>query len=231
MVNGLPNKAPSPAVQKQALVQARVQAWVWDVSIRVAHGLLALCFATAYATGDSERWRLCHVCSGSAVLGIVGYRIVWGVIGSPQARFASFVRSPRAAAAYLCSLLSPQPVHFLGHNPAGGWAVLALLSLSGASALTGGLIYRGNSARWLETSHALLANMAVLMIAAHVLAVLVSSALHAENLPKAMVLGYKDSPEQALQSTPHPRFSWLLNAGGLALLMLAIALAISWVQS
>jgi cytochrome b len=197
--------------------------WVWDASVRVGHWLLAICFATAYATGESESWRLWHVYSGGGVLGIVCFRVLWGFIGTPHARFSSFMRSPKVVLLYFKSIIAGKPEHHSGHNPAGGWAILGLLGLSAISAMTGWIIYQGSPAHWLEKAHEIAANLTLLLIGVHVFAMLLSSKLHQENLIKAMVLGYKDQATTFQQS-----ISKKATATGLLLLMSFVGLSL-WI--
>lgn len=114
---------------------------VWDLAQRLAHWTLALAFALAWLTAESERWRLVHVASGLTVMGVVMFRVLWGLVGSGHARFADFVTGPARVVGYLRSLLGGRPEHHTGHNPAGGWAVLGLLSLALTTAVLGGLTY------------------------------------------------------------------------------------------
>ncbi|HET7525957.1 MAG TPA: cytochrome b/b6 domain-containing protein, partial [Burkholderiaceae bacterium] len=100
---------------------------VWDAPVRVFHWLMVLSFAGAYLTAESERWRLLHVTLGYTMAGLLAFRIVWGLIGTRHARFASFVRGRAAVMRYLRSLLGGRPEHHAGHNPAGAWAIVALL--------------------------------------------------------------------------------------------------------
>ena len=65
---------------------------VWDAPVRVFHWLMVASFAGAYLTAESERWRLLHVTLGYTMAGLVAFRIVWGLVGTRHARFASFVR-------------------------------------------------------------------------------------------------------------------------------------------
>ena len=64
---------------------------VWDAPLRVFHWLLALCFAGAWLTADSESWRLLHVTLGYTMAGLVAFRVLWGFVGPRHARFADFV--------------------------------------------------------------------------------------------------------------------------------------------
>lgn len=79
------------------------------------------------ADADSERWRLVHVTLGETMVGLVLARLLWGVVGSRYARFSQFVRGPRETLRYLRSLVSGEPASTVGHNPAGAWAIIALL--------------------------------------------------------------------------------------------------------
>ena len=110
---------------------------VWDAPVRVLRGLLVACFAGAYITAESERWRLVHVTWGYTMGGLVAFRVLWGVFGMRYARFGALPLAPQRALAYLRALASAQPGHHLGHNPAGSLAIYALLVLAAATALTG----------------------------------------------------------------------------------------------
>lgn len=98
---------------------------VWDIAVRVFHWSLVSCFAVAYFTGDEES--LVHIYSGYAVLGLISFRILWGFIGTQHARFNDFIYSPKQVIEYTKLLLTKKPKHFSGHNPLGGYMVIALL--------------------------------------------------------------------------------------------------------
>jgi cytochrome b len=169
----------------------RTSLLVWDAPVRVFHWLIALSFVGAFVTADSERWRFEHVTLGYTMLGLVAFRLVWGLIGTRYARFAAFVRGPRAVAAYVGALLRGQPEHHLGHNPAGALAIVALLALTCITALTGWATYDDLGGHWLEELHEGAANTLLLVVGIHVVGVLAASWLHRENLLRAMVTGYK----------------------------------------
>jgi cytochrome b len=164
---------------------------VWDAAVRAFHWLMVLCFAGAWITAESEHWRLLHVTLGYTMAGLVVFRLLWGVLGTRHARFASFVRGPRAVAAYLRSLWQRRPQHHSGHNPAGAWAVLGLLGLSALVVFSGWATYEEIWAHWPEDLHEGAANALMALVVVHVLGVLVSSLLHGENLVRAMVSGRK----------------------------------------
>src|SRR5690242_17048402 len=102
---------------------------VWDVPTRLVHWLIVVLVAVSWFTAEN-RWLAAHRLTGYAVLSLVLFRIYWGFRGSTTARFAHFVRGPRAVTRYVRSFFTASahgPV--LGHNPIGGWSVLTLLSL------------------------------------------------------------------------------------------------------
>lgn len=94
---------------------------LWDIPVRVIHWALAACVPAAWWTAD-QGYMEQHSWIGYTVLVLVATRIVWGFVGSPQARFSDFLRGPRAAWAYLRGAPRETP----GHNPLGGWSSMAL---------------------------------------------------------------------------------------------------------
>jgi cytochrome b len=98
---------------------------VWDPLVRIFHWGLVLAFTVAYLSGDEEN--SLHIYSGYAVLGLIAFRVIWGLIGTRYARFSDFVYSPGAVIQYLKDLVARKPKHYTGHNPAGGWMVIAML--------------------------------------------------------------------------------------------------------
>lgn len=107
-----------------------VEVAVWDWPVRVVHwaivALVAMLLATGLSGGNAVMaW---HMRAGEVLLALVLFRIAWGFAGSRNARFASFVRGPRAVLRYLRSLVRPPHVVHTTHNPAGGWMVVVLLA-------------------------------------------------------------------------------------------------------
>ncbi len=181
---------------------------VWDLPTRLFHWLLAGSFAGAWLTAESERWRDVHVVLGYTFAGLIAFRLLWGLVGSRYARFSAFVKGPAAVASYLRSLLGPRPEHHVGHNPAGGWAVLALLALGAATAGSGFLTYSDLGGHFMEELHEAAAGAMLGLVLVHIAAVLLSSLIHRENLVLAMITGIKRGlPPQAIRS---PR--WLAGS-------------------
>lgn len=169
--------------------QARIL--VWDLPTRLFHWLLALSFAGAFLTAESERYRDSHVMLGYTVLALVAFRLAWGVVGTRYARFASFAYGPRAVLTYVKSLFTRSPQHYLGHNPAGSWAIYALLGLSALVGATGYATYNDMGGHAMEEVHEGLANGLLAVVMVHIAGVLASSLRHGENLVRSMITGYK----------------------------------------
>ena len=195
---------------------------VWDAPVRVFHWLLVLSFAGAYVSAESERWRLVHVTLGYTVGGLVAFRLLWGLFGTRYARFASFVRGPRAVGAYLQSLLRRQPAHHTGHNPAGALAIVALLLLAALTVGFGWAVYEDLGGEWLAEVHETAGNLMLAVVGVHLAGVVVGSWLHGENLVRAMFTGHKRG---------HPNEAIRRAFGLLAALLLAAVLgywALAW---
>jgi cytochrome b len=174
---------------------------VWDLPTRTFHWLLALSFAGAYVSAESERLRDLHMLLGYGAFGLVGFRLLWGVVGTRYARFTAFPLSPAAVAGYLKSLAKLSPRHYFGHNPAGSWAIVGMLLLVVALGATGWAQAVEVGPEWLEDLHEGLANAMLALVLMHVAAVLLSSALHRENLVRAMLTGYKPGEGPAAAGT------------------------------
>jgi cytochrome b len=191
---------------------------VWDLPTRLFHWLLALSFAGAWLTAESERFRDVHVLLGYTMIGLIGFRLVWGLVGTRHARFSAFVRAPAAAVRYLKSLVTGRAEHYVGHNPAGALAIVLLLLLGLAAGVSGWLTYNEIGGEWLEEGHELAANLMLAVVGIHVLGVLVGSLAHRENLVRAMVTGYKrGAPGEGIR---RPQL--------VAALLLALGVAGSW---
>ena len=100
---------------------------LWDGPTRLFHWSLAALILAAWLTaGKSMEW---HKLCGYAVLGLVVFRLWWGVAGGSTARFASFLKGPKTTLAYVASLGSRKPGETAGHNPLGAWSVMGMLAL------------------------------------------------------------------------------------------------------
>jgi cytochrome b len=125
--------------------------------------------------------------------------------------------------AYLRSLLRGQPEHHLGHNPAGSWAIYALLSLGMLTCLSGWLKLQDIGGDAMGAMHEGSANALLGVVLLHLLGVVASSALHRENLLRAMITGYKNGEAGEAIARAH----WLIAATLAAMVVLAWAI-IPW---
>ncbi|HEX6958889.1 MAG TPA: cytochrome b/b6 domain-containing protein [Ferrovibrio sp.] len=108
---------------------------VWDPLVRFGHWALVVLFIVAYVSEDD--FLIVHSWAGYGIAAVVTIRIVWGFIGTPHARFSDFVYRPSAVFGYLRDLVSFRAKRYLGHSPAGGAMVVALLLSLAATTGTG----------------------------------------------------------------------------------------------
>lgn len=180
---------------------------VWDAPTRLFHWTFAAAFAAAWVSGDSDRLRDVHVFAGYLILALLAFRLIWGVAGSRHARFADFAFSWRSAYDYARAALARNAPRHIGHNPAGAWAIFAMLALAALVSVSGILVLGGEEQHgalsgWARFSTAGMvkeihdggASLWLLLIALHVAGVVWESILHRENLARAMVTGYKFGP-------------------------------------
>ncbi len=141
---------------------------VWDIPTRLFHWLLAASFAGAFLTAESERYRDVHVALGYLLLALIGFRVVWGLVGTRYARFRSFAFRPSQVLSYLRSLLRCSPQHYVGHNPAGSWVIYGLLLLGVLSGVTGYATYNELGGEAFEELHEAFASAMLALVTLHV---------------------------------------------------------------
>jgi cytochrome b len=173
---------------------------VWDFPVRIFHWLLALSFAGAWLTSESEAQQLIHYAFGYSACAIILFRIVWGMVGTRYARFTQFIKGPTETGRHLKSLLigrqSPGP----GHNPAGALVMIALMILILLIGLTGYWIVKDVLGELMSGAHEAISNLAFGIVLLHVAAAIIMSFLQKENLVKSMFTGLKQGvPEQAIR--------------------------------
>ncbi len=185
---------------------------VWDPLVRISHWLMAAAILIDWIT-DEPRWM--HVWLGYLVVALVVLRVAWGFLGPEHARFADFVTGPRAVIDYLAGLIRFKSRRYLGHSPAGGAMVIALLIMVSATAGTGIInLAQDEGAGPLATVvakverpprvpgqrrpplvikqvHEILANVTLALVILHVCGVALASFAHGENLIAAMITGRK----------------------------------------
>lgn len=167
---------------------------VWDALVRSLHWLLVAGVAAAWLTRSG--WGKWHEWIGYATLVLIGVRVAWGWIGPRYARFSDFVRTPSATLGYAKRLLGGGEPRYIGHNPLGGWMILALIVVTALAGVSGWLYttdaYWGNEQ--VESLHEGLSIAVLALIALHVCGVLFASFRHRENLVASMIHGRKRPP-------------------------------------
>jgi cytochrome b len=172
---------------------------VWDGAVRASHWLLVLLIGAAYLTEefDAMDW---HQRIGLTVLGLIVFRLVWGLVGSRHARFTDFLRGPATVRAYLRGAWRG-----LGHNPLGGWSVLLLLLMPLGMVATGlfandDVVFKGVLADWVDKDvsdrltglHHLGFDLLLGLIALHLGAIAYHRLFRGEHLVKPMLTGWKE---------------------------------------
>jgi cytochrome b len=170
---------------------------VWDRVVRLMHWTLVLAISTAWLSTLDIGLGWAHERAGYVAAAVVSSRWLWGLVGGGHARFATFVHGPARVLDYARRLWRQQEPRYIGHNPLGGWMVIALLACTGCTAFTGWLQttdrYWGSET--LECIHTTLAWGLLGLIALHLAGVVFTSARHRENLVKAMFTGRKPAPQ------------------------------------
>lgn len=206
---------------------------VWDLPVRLCHWGFVILLPVLWWTAENSEMRW-HMRAGSLLLALVLFRILWGFVGSSTARFAGFVRGPMAVIAYLRSL-GKGASKVLGHNPAGGWSVLVLLTLLTFQTLSGlfagdpydgatgplneavGVMRAGQLTDWHKE---LGFNLILGFVALHLLAILAYRFGLGDRLIGPMVTGKKPAAAGTSEMAAVPAWRALLCAllaGGIAL--------------
>ena len=209
---------------------------VWDLPVRLFHWALVILIVSQIVTvsigGNAMEY---HVLGGFAILTLVMFRVVWGLLGSHTARFVNFVRGPRAVLRYTRSLTSSEPEHVPGHNPLGGWSVLAMLAsmlvqvVSGLFAddeiMTTGPLWKyvsEDTARVFNVIHETNALVLLTLICIHLAAILFYLLRKKENLVTPMLTGNKPVSDAGIESLSP--LEGILRA----LIVLIICAAVTW---
>jgi cytochrome b len=167
---------------------------VWDPFVRIFHWGLAASFLVAYLTRHGGG--TLHYWAGGAAAALILLRVIWGILGTRYARFSQFVRSPLTIIGYLRAIVVGNEARYVGHNPAGGAMIVALMLAMLATATTGYLQttdqFFGDEG--MQKLHDLLGNGLLLLVLGHLAGVAVASLRHRENLVGSMITGRKRPP-------------------------------------
>lgn len=164
---------------------------VWDPFVRIFHWSLVVLFIFAFATGDE--WDKAHEFAGYVIAGLIASRTVWGIIGTRYARFSDFIYRPSTILGFTHDSIALKAKRYLGHNPAGGIKVVALLLAISAISVTGYMLTLDTfwGVEWVEEAHEAAVYGTLVLIGFHIAGVVFSSFEHRENLVKSMFTGHK----------------------------------------
>ncbi len=186
---GEPTSSPTALPDRAARQPGMIK--VWEPFVRVFHWALVCFFTFSYFTGDE--WQSAHIISGYCIGALVSFRLLWGIIGTEHARFSNFIYSPMTVLRFVRDTLSMRARRYVGHNPAGGMMVLALLvSISGI--VTTGFMMTTDAywgVEWVEDVHKTLVYVTIGLVVVHIIGVILASIEHRENLVRAMLTGWK----------------------------------------
>lgn len=171
---------------------------IWDLPVRLFHWAIVLLVPALWATHEWEMLDT-HILLGEIMLGLLLWRLLWGVLGSSTARFAGFVKGPGAVLRYVTG----RGRKAFGHNPLGGWSVVAMLLLLlvqvglGLFAIDEDALYEGplahfvsyDTARTLAHRHETVFWILASVIAVHILAILWYRIARRDDLITPMITG------------------------------------------
>jgi cytochrome b len=212
-----PTVAAAPASGRSAAPSRRMV----DAPTRAFHWLLALCFAGAYATSEGEHWRLVHVTLGYTMVGLLGFRTVWGLVGPRPARFGTWWRKLQALPPALRQMrLGVWPATLL-QNLTMTLAIVAVILTVALTTASGWIAYEEFTGDWMAELHDLAGNTLLALVVLHIGAVIVLSLLRSRNLVTPMLTGRQAGHGPDLVTR---------NLGWLAALLLAAVLAFWWLS-
>jgi cytochrome b len=203
------SEVPREQVSRSEGAPGQQRLKVWDPWVRASHWLLVIGLVLAWYSaeyGFGELGKTWHMRIGTAVLGLILFRVLWGLVGSQTARFSHFVKGPGTVLGYLKGLRRRDPTP-IGHNPLGGWAVVVLLLLAAAQPVTGlfasdDILASGYLANDVPSAvqdalgglHKDLFWVLIGFVGLHVVATIVYLPLKGENLVRWMVTGRRPVP-------------------------------------
>ncbi len=219
------------ATETSTTPQDNYHVFVWDISVRLFHWILVALIVALFITAEvlDDTIEL-HAILGRVVIVLVLFRVLWGIVGSSYARFAQFLRGPKAVLAYARSLLAREHMFIAGHNPLGGWMVVVLLAVVLTQAVLGlfandDVLFDGplsylvskDTSDLLTGLHKELFDILLVLVGLHIAAVIWHKLFKGENLLTPMFSGSKELPPGVDAE----------NARGGSLLLALVLLAIS----
>ena len=209
---------------------------VWDAPVRIVHWSFVALLPALWWTAETRQMDL-HFTLGLTMLGLVTFRLAWGVVGSTTARFSRFVAGPKAIARYLKSAPdNANPV--VGHNPLGALSVVALLALLTAQVSLGlfaqdtdavdsgplNHLVSWDTATAASEAHGIVFNVLAALIILHVAAIVFYRIVRKNDLVTPMISGRKTFASPVAQ----PVLASWAKAAGVAAIAVAVAVWISF---
>lgn len=219
------------------MASQRGERLVWDWPLRVWHWLFAIAVIGAWSSGEwgGFDWRQWHIWFGQSAVGLLIFRIVWGLVGPRHSRFSQFLPSPKRLLTYLKTLPRRDAPESPGHSPLGAIAVVVILAIVAVQASSGlfisdDILYEGpwfvavseDTADFASTIHHRLVWPVGALIAIHLAAIAFYRLFKGQRLTRAMITGRK--PETRVpDSASIPRSRSLL-----ALILIALVAGFTW---
>lgn len=210
---------------------------IWDLPLRIFHWLFALTlFASWYTSDQAHDLIELHMQLGFFTLGLLVFRICWGIIGSKHSRFSSFIPSPTKLISYLKSLANNENVISVGHNPLGSLMVILMIVLVSLQAVSGLFInddvfssgpYYGSVSKTVEELmfflHHHIFDYVIAAIALHLAAIFYYVRIKKQSLILPMINGKKSAEDIDEKNAIKHSKLWLALA-----LVLITALLVYW---
>lgn len=196
---------PGATIGIEVPPEVQISTLIWDLPTRGFHWALVICLAGSWLTAElGFDWTETHFILGYTSLGLIVFRIIWGFIGPPHARFSAFLRGPASVFASARQLTNRNPSSYIGHNPIGGWSTVVFLMVVAVQATTGlfisdDIFYAGpynavvssSTAGDLAGIHHLNFNLLQGLVIVHLVAIIWYQWGKRTNLITPMVTGYK----------------------------------------
>lgn len=168
---------------------------IYDLPTRLFHWIFAALFVSAFAIAklvdDESVIFSYHMILGLTMAVAVGFRIIWGLLGSKHARFINFNLNPISLFEYFHDLFTGKTKLYPGHNPASSWAALVMMFLALGLAFSGIQMTKGNGNELFEEVHEVFGNLFLFTVIGHVLGVIIHTVRHKEMIGLSMMTGAK----------------------------------------
>lgn len=182
------------------------KSYIWTLATRVFHWLLALFILLSFITSDIDDFLNYHVIVGYAVLILIFYRIVWGIIGPKFSQFKDFPLSKKNVKEFLSNMFNSEQ-KYVGHNPMASYVMISMFLIIFLIILTGAIAFGIEEGKGIFSSfktgilgknelfediHEILSNLLIVLIVAHLSGVLFDKIFHKKHETlKSIFSGYK----------------------------------------